>query len=330
MFRPVRGAGQGLAGEGGCTVKWEAGDVIGRGQSRLQLTPAGLRALRDFTRDSATPSDVPGAQGFIDGEGLECAFVAMAAKDTYQRFVAFAGVPAGCAVIEVGAGTGRLTFAGGLAAAVGPLGVVLATDPAPALLRVLARKRSEHGTDQVHILAAPAERLPVADARADLVLGIKFLHYCDAPAAVAEMVRTVRPGGVVAVLDGLPVDWDPGWAPVLAPLRAAAAAYPPPGSRQFTLPPGESARLLRAAGLEGVEVLQADERAECSLYEVLVRALAQSAFFESFVTCVPEQGRRNELIDGAYGRVRTMFQETPPAERGYTYHWTFVRGRRPR
>lgn len=59
-----------------------------------------------------------------------------------------------------------------------------------ALLRAAA-----HGVAAVHALA---ERLPVADASADVVVaGELFEHVPDLPAVVAEVARVLRPGGTV-------------------------------------------------------------------------------------------------------------------------------------
>ncbi|MBU4215457.1 MAG: class I SAM-dependent methyltransferase [Actinobacteria bacterium] len=52
----------------------------------------------------------------------------------------------------------------------------------------------------VRVVAARAEELPCADATVDALVMVMALHHTDAPAALAEMRRVVRPGGTVAIL----------------------------------------------------------------------------------------------------------------------------------
>ncbi len=88
--------------------------------------------------------------------------------------------------VECGAGAGEVTaFLGGTFAR------AIATDAAP------PRAGPLHG---VPILAARAERLPFADASADLVVSMQALHHFDIPAHLHEARRILRPGGVFAAL----------------------------------------------------------------------------------------------------------------------------------
>lgn len=66
-------------------------------------------------------------------------------REEAQTFVQWIQVETGTAVVEVGAGMGRLAIEGGLAEAVGSGGVLLLTDPAFAALEA-ARRRATAGS----------------------------------------------------------------------------------------------------------------------------------------------------------------------------------------
>ncbi len=86
-------------------------------------------------------------------------------------------------VVEVGAGTGKLTRA--LAA----LGMrVLAVEPDPRMLAVL-RERGLEGVE------GSAESIPVGDGEADGVVAGSSLHWFELVDALAEFRRVLRPGG---------------------------------------------------------------------------------------------------------------------------------------
>jgi|SRR5581483_3020275 len=96
-------------------------------------------------------------------------------------------VPAGTRfVVEVGAGTGKLTRA------VAALGVrVLAVEPDPRMLALLR----EQGLDGVD---GSAEEIPVGDGEADAVVAGSSMHWFDLERALPEFHRVLRPGGRLA------------------------------------------------------------------------------------------------------------------------------------
>ena len=86
-------------------------------------------------------------------------------------------------VVEVGAGTGKLTRA--LAA----LGVrVLAVEPDARMLSLL-RERGLEGVE------GSAESIPVGDGEADAVVAGSSLHWFELDEALPEFRRVLRPGG---------------------------------------------------------------------------------------------------------------------------------------
>jgi SAM-dependent methyltransferase len=93
-------------------------------------------------------------------------------------------------VADVGCGTGR--FVGCLNEAFGV--PVIGLDPSAQMLAAADRAAA------VHYATAEAERLPLATASIDVAfLSMMWHHLRDAEAAVAELERTVRPGGAVFV-----------------------------------------------------------------------------------------------------------------------------------
>jgi SAM-dependent methyltransferase len=126
-------------------------------------------------------------------------------------FIEFAGLDDGERVLDVGCGTGSLTFALPQAANVGE---VAAFDYSPAVVEEAQRRNSD---PRITIQQADACAIPFPDDRFDRALALLVLHFVpDAGRAVAEMRRVVRPGGVVAAavwdhLGGMPgtrMMWD--------------------------------------------------------------------------------------------------------------------------
>lgn len=92
-------------------------------------------------------------------------------------------------VLELGAGTGRLTEA-----MVGLGHRVLPTDPLPAMLRHLARRLPD-----TRPVAAVAERIPLPARSVDVVVAAQSFHWFDLDRALPEIARVLRPGGRLAV-----------------------------------------------------------------------------------------------------------------------------------
>jgi ubiquinone/menaquinone biosynthesis C-methylase UbiE len=110
-----------------------------------------------------------------------------------QRFMDFGGVADGERVLEIGCGTGSLTFAlPGRA----NIKAIEAIDYEPKFVEA-ARERN---TDpRINIQQGDACSLQFADGEFDRALSMLVLHFVpDSDRAVAEMRRVVRPGGVAA------------------------------------------------------------------------------------------------------------------------------------
>lgn len=142
------------------------------------------------------------------------------------------GLQRGAAVIDLAAGTGRLTRAL-LAAGLD----VLAVEPQAPLRELLI---AHVGAGRV--FDGRAEAMPFPDASAEAVTVGDAFHWFDQAAAVAEIRRVLRPGGGLAVLTTIP-DWSgASWAHEVGALMERARPEHP----QFDGAPWQSA--LEAAG----------------------------------------------------------------------------------
>lgn len=101
-------------------------------------------------------------------------------------------------VADIGCGTGFATME---VVAAGGVREVLGVDSSPAMLDVFAGHLAAHPGIAVDLRPAPADHTGAPDAWADLVLCTMALHWFpDRPAAIREMARILRPGGVLGLL----------------------------------------------------------------------------------------------------------------------------------
>lgn len=97
--------------------------------------------------------------------------------------------------IACGAGTLALRFARLVRWACG-------VDLTPAILSRAKNTAAKEGLSNLEFTLADAHRLPFADSSLDIAVTSYALHHMpDAPRAIAEMARVVRPGGRVGVID---------------------------------------------------------------------------------------------------------------------------------
>ena len=113
--------------------------------------------------------------------------------------VAVAQVRAGDRVLDIAGGTGDLALA--FAREVGPTGRVVHTDINEAMLREGRARLLDHGL-VLPTMVCDAEKLPFADASFDIVtvaFGLRNMTHKEL--ALAEMHRTLKPGGKLLVLE---------------------------------------------------------------------------------------------------------------------------------
>ena len=103
-------------------------------------------------------------------------------------------------VVDVGSGAGFDSLVA--ARAVGPAGAVIGVDMTAEMLAKARRNAATLGMTDVEFREGYAERLPVDDGWADVVIANGVINLCADKRAVFEEVRRVlRPGGVVQFAD---------------------------------------------------------------------------------------------------------------------------------
>ena len=123
-----------------------------------------------------------------------------------------AGIAAGAAVLDLAAGTGKLTralLADGLD--------VVAVEPLPGMrARLAARLPADR------VLDGSAEAIPLTDASVDAVFCGDAFHWFDGAAALSQIARVLRPGGALVTSWLIPAPLPPsGWQVTIADLLTA-------------------------------------------------------------------------------------------------------------
>ena len=157
------------------------------------------------------------------------------ADDALRWLVDRIGVGPGRRVLDLAAGTGKLTRQ---LVALGAS--VVAVEPGDAMRSLLERVVPE-----AEALAGSAEAIPLDDASVDAITVGQAYHWFRPEEALAEMHRVLRPGGAMALLWNQWYDADPLQREIdelLEPLR------PPPAAQQEE---SDGRRALEASQLFG-------------------------------------------------------------------------------
>jgi ubiquinone/menaquinone biosynthesis C-methylase UbiE len=118
----------------------------------------------------------------------------------HERTVELAGIESGQSVLDVGCGTGNLSFS--VLRAV-PGAAVTGHDPDDAALRIAARKAGRRGV-RLSLVQGYADRLLPEDGSVDHVVSSLALHHVDDAGREGfgrEAHRVLRPGGRVTIVD---------------------------------------------------------------------------------------------------------------------------------
>lgn len=120
------------------------------------------------------------------------------AAEVYERVrpgypdeaVAWFGIEPGQTVVDLAAGTGKLT-----APLLGTGARVVAVEPSDGMLAVLRRR-----LPAAEALTGTAEAIPLPGSSADLVLVAQAFHWFANDDALAEIHRVLRPGGTLGLI----------------------------------------------------------------------------------------------------------------------------------
>jgi SAM-dependent methyltransferase len=160
-------------------------------------------------------------------------------------------------ILELAAGTGEIGY--GAAGSLGDSGRLITTDLAPAMVEVAKRRARELGVSNVEFRVLDATRNELASESVDGILcRWGYMLMPDAPAALAESRRVLRPGGrlVLSVMGG-PAEnpWAAGVSRALVVLGIVPPMDPKAPGGLFSLSdPDELRRLLGAAGFHDVRI----------------------------------------------------------------------------
>ena len=174
-----------------------------------------------------------------------------------ERLVEALKLSPGSVVAEIGAGGGELSI--GIAKRVAPGGRVISSELGAARVQSLRDVIAKSGATNVEVIDGNEARTNFPDACCDAVfLRNVYHHFGDPPAMIGSILRALKPGGRVAVIDFPP---------------RGNAATAPPGKRGENSSHGVSAATvaseLTAAGLQ---IIQTEEQPSLSRWFIVVGA----------------------------------------------------------
>jgi len=142
----------------------------------------------------------------VSGVLLFAVFVSLAAaisESEIQRLAKVMNWKAGQVIADVGAGEGEIGFAA--AAAVGETGKVYLTELDEEKVAALKKDASRRNVKNVVILAAAEKETRLPDNCCNAIVLRRVYHHFTAPTEMdASLLRSLRPGGLLAVIEFAP------------------------------------------------------------------------------------------------------------------------------
>jgi SAM-dependent methyltransferase len=243
---------------------------------------------------------------FDDGAAYE-RFMGRWSRAAGELFLNWLSPPVQARWLEVGCGTGAFTAL--VRERCRPAAIV-AFDPA---LEQIAHARGRPGAGAIVFNVAAAEALPCRNASHDVVVSALALNFMvDRPAAVREMRRVGRAGGIIG---GYVWDFAGGrtpHAPLLGALRCLGIDAPaPPGGEECAV--AALRHLFSGAGLTDVETTVLD--IEVSYLDFAAFWTAQTPSFSPTTRLIVRlsEDQRARLTD----MLRTVLPERPDGSIAY-------------
>jgi ubiquinone/menaquinone biosynthesis C-methylase UbiE len=161
-----------------------------------------LKKYRD-SQESAT------RQGFLLCVTLLAVFLLLGGakpSDEVARLAKAMGWKPGDVIADVGAGGGELAFAAHTY--VDPTGKVYATELDEKKLEALKQELARRGYKNFEILAAAEKETNLPPACCDSILLRRVYHHLTAPKEMdASLYKSLKPGGILAIIDFPPRAW---------------------------------------------------------------------------------------------------------------------------
>jgi len=158
----------------------------------LDRTPAGgLNSLGPMGADADAPGqDRLGRAGFESGSDVYERARPGYPDEAVVHLAASTGITGGSRVLDLAAGTGKLTRQ------LRDRGArCIAVEPSPSMREVFVRT-----VPGVPVMGGTAEEIPVATGTMDAVVVAQAFHWFDPEVALAEMARVLRPAGGLALV----------------------------------------------------------------------------------------------------------------------------------
>jgi SAM-dependent methyltransferase len=155
-------------------------------------------------------------------------------------------IEAGDTVVDVGSGSGVDVLIAGIKT--GSSGHVYGVDMTPAMIAKAGTNVREAGMDHIRIIEGRADELPLDDESADVVTSNGVLNLVpDKVKAFREIWRILKPGGRIQISDIV----------LSKPVSEKSKADPQLWAECIVgaVPEGEYVNLARAAGFEGVAII---------------------------------------------------------------------------
>jgi ubiquinone/menaquinone biosynthesis C-methylase UbiE len=165
-----------------------------------------------------------------------------------------AGIASGQSVLDVGGGSGEPSCT--IATLVGSTGSVTYTDPAAGMVKAAQAEAERRQLTNIRFHQCPAEQLSFPDAVFDAAVSrLSAMFFSDAPGALREILRVVKPGGRVAFLVWADRELNPFFKIVTEALDRFVPSEPEdedaPAAFRFARSE-KLAKLLKDAGAEAV------------------------------------------------------------------------------